>query len=203
MQENLRYEKAITRNLYELAHALLELKVLNTFNNFTETNEIYVQGESVFSISNRALFNDMLGHAIKILEVDLKGESASFWYIFNYDTLKIKKLTLYLEEKIETLSILAKKLKHIRDKTHFHIDKVGLLDTHKIWRDAGIKGKELSEALQYLFNLLNELHLSLFKKSFLFQPEDYNAEDVIKLLRLAGEKEIIEIYPRGGKEESI
>ena len=46
MEDNTRFEKAIIRNLYEVAHALMELKALSVFENYIAKNHIYVCGES-------------------------------------------------------------------------------------------------------------------------------------------------------------
>lgn len=178
---NERYFKAIRRNLFEVAHALLERKVLIPIENYNKKHGVY--GENFFSISYRALFNDMIAHSIKVLDENRK--SATFWYIFKVDMAKIKKLSSYTEEKTELLRELTSKFKIIRDKTHFHIDKKGVLGPALIWKNAGVKGKDLGEALKYLWNLLNELHQVVFNENFPHQIDFYDAKDVLKILGLS------------------
>lgn len=139
------YKRAITRNLYELANARLERCALSSFDRYLETHVVYHCGENFFTITERALFNCMVGHAVKVL--DRNRESATFWAIFDTAPDKITKLSSYEEEKLRFLDGLTGKLKLVRDKTHFHIDKDGVLDPRAIWRDADIKGIELGEGL--------------------------------------------------------
>jgi hypothetical protein len=195
MEKEIRYKKAIIRNLYEVAHALLELKVLKEYEKYRVENEIWICGESFFGISERAIYNDMIAHAIKVLVMD-KFDSTTFWYVLDITKTTGTLLTIYSEDRINSLKTLSEKLKIIRDKTHFHIDKIGVLDPHKIWDQANIKGNELEGALQYLFSFLNELHGIIFNKSFLFQPEDYEGKDVSKLLDLANSASLINVIKK-------
>lgn len=194
MEENTRYQSAVKRNTYEVAHALMELKVLRALEAYNEKNSIFVRGESFFNISFRALHNDMIAHAIKLLDKDEK--SATFWYLLNKNRQEFENLSLYSQDKINSLEVLTAKLKIIRDKTHFHIDKHGVLDVQKVWEKADIKGKELGDALDYLFSILSELYKVVFNKSFLFIPEDYDETDLPKLLDLAHANKIIEVVPK-------
>lgn len=197
------YKYAIKRNLYEVAHALMDLKVLIAYEEFNKTNTIFIQGESFFSISFRALFNDMFSHSIKVLEIGQQNDSATFWYILKQTQNNKINLLAYQQEKIESLESLARKLKHVRDKTHFHIDKDSVLDPHKIWDEADIKGLELNEALRYLFRILGELYKVVFGENFLFWPEDYDSEDLSKLLNLANDANLLEIAPKDIEESKL
>ena len=190
---NIRYREATKRNLYEIAHALLEFKALTVFDNYTDGKDIFIHGESYLTISEKALFNDMISHAIKVLEIDKSDDTSTFWYILNADLSAFKKLNNYSEAKIDSLKELAEKLKHVRDKTHFHLDKNGILNPSKIWKEADIKGKELEEGLKYLFPLLCELYRIIFSKSFLYNPDDYDGKDLIKILDFANSSDLINI----------
>jgi hypothetical protein len=181
------YRKAIKRNLYEVAHALMEVKILNAMGEYNEKEGIY--GENFFSISYRAAFNDMIAHTIKVLEDS--RDSSTFWSIFQNDQKKIMDLSSCSGESIDLLRTLATKVKLVRDKSHFHIDRKGVMDPEKIWHMADIKGVELEKGLKILFNILNELYEGVHGKGFLFQPEDYSGEDVIKILKFAKSENLI------------
>lgn len=196
MGKNTIYEKAIESNLNKAAHALFELKAVIAFDNYIEQNSVYICGASFFEISKKALYNDMFRHAINVLEIDKAGDSVTFWYILKTDETKIKALKSYSEEKTNSLKILAEKLKHIRDKVHFHIDKDGVLDSRKIWLEADIKANELRDGLQYLFSILEELYRAVLNKPVLFHPDDYNGEDLAKLLNLANSNSLIDVVPK-------
>ena len=53
---------------------------------------------------------------------------------------------------------LTDSLKHIRDKTHFHIDKYTVRNPKKVWLDADVKGSELAKGLDDLWQILNYLY---------------------------------------------
>lgn len=188
------YEKAIQSNINKIAHALFELKVLIAFDNYIEQNNVYIYGASFFEISKKALYNDMFRHAMNVL--DKNGNSATFWYILKTNEAKIKALKSYSQSKSNSLKILADKLKHIRDKVHFHIDKDSVLDPHKIWLESDIKANELRDGLEYLFSILEELHRSVLNKPVLFHPDDYDGKDLVKLLGLAGINNLIDVVPK-------
>lgn len=196
MIRNTIYEKAIEANLNKVAHALFELKALIAFDNYIDKNSIFIRGASFFEISKKALYNDMFRHAINVLEMDKSGDSVTFWYILRTDETKIKTLKSYSLEKNNSLKALAKKLKHIRNKVHFHIDRDGIFDSHKIWSEADIKANVLREGLQYLFSVLDELYRAVFNKPVLFHPDDYNGEDLVKLLNLSGLNGLIDVVPK-------
>lgn len=196
MRINTIYEKAIESNLNKVAHALFELKALIAFDNYIEKNSIFICGASFFEISKKALYNDMFRHAINVLEIDKARDSVTFWYILRTGEIKIKTLKSYSLEKTDSLKVLAEKLKHIRDKVHFHIDKDGILDSDKIWLEADIKANVLREGLQYLFSILDELYRAVFNKPVLFHPDDYNGEDLAKLLNLSGSNGLINVVPK-------
>jgi hypothetical protein len=59
------------------------------------------------------------------------------------------------------ISDVASALKHVRDKTHFHIDRDGVLDPKQIWRDAGLTGRRLSDAMDCVWRMLNEVQRNI------------------------------------------
>jgi len=198
MEENDRYDKAIVRNLYEIAHALMELKALTALENYCELNNVWVLGASFFSIAEKALFNDMVAHTIKVLEKN--RESTTFWYLLKGE-VKIEELKVYSSQKINFLEDLSNRFKIIRNKTHFHIDKNGVLDTNKIWEEAGIKRKDVKSALEFIFLLLEELHEKKFNRSFLFNPADYDNSDIGRVLDIVGKEGLLNIYPKAAQDD--
>ncbi len=186
-----KYKRAITRNLDELANARLEQCALSSFDRYLETHGVYYCGENFFTITGRALFNCMVGHAIKVL--DRHRKSAAFWAIFDTAPDKITKLSSYKEEKLRFLDGLTGKLKLVRDKTHFHLDEEGILDPRAIWRDADIKRVKLGEGLGYVWEMLRELHLVELGKQFSDPCERYDGRDVVQLLDFACSMGILQL----------
>ncbi|MDO8675350.1 MAG: hypothetical protein Q7K71_04455 [Candidatus Omnitrophota bacterium] len=189
MEEDTRYQKAIQRNIDSIFHALWEWKTIEAFEQYVEGKRIYVLGQNFFKIMPVAFFGDMLRNAINVL--DKHSDVASFWYILEVG--EIKSLEIYSEQKIDSLKDLAGKLKHIRDKVFFHHDKNGVLDTKKIWKEADIVGKDVGEAIQYLFSILKELYEKVMKKQYHSDPDNSIGEDFVKLLNFAAENGFIEV----------
>lgn len=177
------HKRAITRNLHELANARLERCILISFDHYLEANGVYHYGENFFTITERALFNCMIGHAIKVL--DRNKDSATFWAIFDSAPDKIKNRNCFQTEKLRFLDKLTEKLKIVRDKTHFHIDKNGVLNPQAIWEEAGITGDEFGEGLEYTWSILRELHSVELGRQFHDPCERYNGEDVVQMLESA------------------
>lgn len=150
-----RYMKAIERNLAELQRAILNRTTMLGIERSKGVRSLFLQ------VTYFALFNDYVAHCIKAFERS-KG-AASFWYIYRTDQKIVDTFTK--SEKIDLVALedVSAKLKHIRDKTHFHIDAEGVLDTKAIWHEAGLTGKQLSEAVDDMWSILIHLqeHLSL------------------------------------------
>lgn len=196
MKKNTIYEEAIKTNIQKVARALFELKALMAFDNYLEQNTVYVCGVNFFDISKKALYENMFRHAMNVLDIGKSGDAATFWYILKFDEIKIKELNSYSAEKNELLKSLAKKLKHIRDKVFFHIDKNCILDSEKIWLEADIKANEFRDGLQYLFSLLEELYRTVINNPVLFHPDDYSGDDITKLLNLAKSGGLISVVSK-------
>ena len=142
---------AIARNLSELQQAILNRTTLLGL-------EDACVSHLFLKVIYRALFNDYIAHCIKVFE-DRK-QAASFWYIYRTNQKQIDAFALRRKIDIKRLRIVSEKLKHIRNKTHFHIDKVGVLDTKGVWRDTRLPGKKLSRAVDSAWNILTDLQLS-------------------------------------------
>lgn len=171
-----RYQRALKRNLHEVGRALLEQKAMVGLEK-AETNHAV----DFIRISYDALFNDYFSHAIKAL--DKHVDSASFWYI---KRCKEKETNNYIRENnidIESLIKVSESLKHVRDKTHFHIDKDAVKNPKKIWSEASIKGSALATCLNNVWDILNYLYKLEFKEEF-YYPE-YNGGDATKIAKFA------------------
>ena len=164
-----RYNAAVERNLAELQRALLNRRAM-------------VAVESIGSVTNfilkvlyYALFNDYISHCIKVFE--RSSGAASFWYI--YDTNQ-KPLNIYAKAHnidIAAFQVLTEKLAHVRNKTHFHIDREGVLDPQAAWREADINGAVLAAAVDAVWALLNDLQRSRSRPPMVLPPFD---DDVLR-----------------------
>ena len=112
--QGLRYTKAIERNLAELQRAILNRTTILGFERERGITSLFLQ------IVYRALFNDYVGHCIKVFE--RSKQSASFWYIYRTNQRQIDIFASKEKIDIAFMEHVSTKLKHIRNKTHFHID---------------------------------------------------------------------------------
>lgn len=148
-----RYQRAIDRNLAELQRAILNRTTLLGLEDAGGLSSIFLQ------LTYNALFNDYISHCIKVF--DLGRQTASFWYIYRTDEKPITASAKRNRIDIEALERVSSKLKHIRDKTHFHIDSEAVIEPKAIWRSAGLSGKELSKAVDAAWVMLKELAAAL------------------------------------------
>ena len=79
-----------------------------------------------------------------------------------------------LVDRTRLLSIgnVVPKLKVIRDKTHFHLDPVGVVDPLSIWRIANITWNEIDAALSDSFETLRSLYRHLVGRERELQEYD-------------------------------
>lgn len=182
-----RFYCALFRNLNEIRTAILERRALIGLESAGSKH-----GLDFFSLSHLALYNDMIGRAIRVLDKD--PASATFWYLHRCDR---KTMDDFAKEKgydLNALDILADDLKKIRNKTHFHIDKKEGLFPRKVWQEADIPHKDFGRALEQVFDILQHVRRVHVGKE-LAMPE-YDGSDVAKLIIAAERDGIIPDYGR-------
>ena len=140
---------------------------------------------SFFSYCHIALFNDIFSHEIKVL--DQHRDAASFWYLRNCE---MKLMDILLQKHsltIDEIAGLCEKLKIVRDKTHFHIDKKGVIDSENVWIEAGITGDYINTIIDKLWYILNELFVEKYKVEFAQPVHDgSDVESIITTCIAAG-----------------
>jgi hypothetical protein len=119
-----------------------------------------------------SLLNDYISKCIKVFE---RGtQAASFWYIYKTNEKIFLKIAKKREIEVSIFDEITPKLKHLRDKTHFHLDTEGIMDINEVWLTANITKQELhscvSSAQLILCDLATELNL---KRETM--PKEYNA----------------------------
>lgn len=150
--DTIRYNRALARNLAELQKALLIRATLLGIEEHKYTTNIFIR------IIKESLSNDHMAHAIKVFEQNSK--SASFWYLYRTNQVSIDKYARKVRYTISNLQSVSDKLKIIRNGTHFHIDKNGVLAPKQIWSGAALTGKELGKAIDFAWGALGEIQLS-------------------------------------------
>jgi len=137
-------------------------------------------GLDFFRVSMNALKDARLIRLIRILEND--SQTASFWYLLRSNEKLVRATAAKAGLDLEKLSELAQKLRGIRDKTFVHIDKDGVFDPQRFYREAGIDNDQLAEAIDRLWTTMKELYVSVFEKEI--EHDVYTGADIRELARL-------------------
>lgn len=175
-----RYYRALTRNLHEVRFCLSHRNAVNAIVEVSPKTSW-----SFFSYAYLALKNDMFAHAIKVL--DKHKDASSFWYLYKCNQKEFGSLLKRFDLQYEDIETLTEKLSKIRDKTHFHIDKMGVFDPSAIWKEADIKGSFFNSVMEIIWAVLKEAHISAFRKPFI--QSIYDGDDVraiIEAVKKAG-----------------
>jgi hypothetical protein len=179
-EENRRYGRALKRNIYELHNALSYRNAYIALQSI-----VPVSNWSFFSYASSALYDGIFFHAIKVFDRD--KDSASFYYIRNCKRTVVDNALYRQKLSIEQIETISTKLKTIRDKTHFHIDKKFVIDPEAAWKKADLTGTYLSGVADRLWLVLNDLHILHFN-----QPSGY------ELYRAADVKNVIDVVRKSG-----
>lgn len=171
-----RYRKALYRNLNEVGRAILERRAMVGLEKARTHHTM-----DFIRIAYDAMFNDFIAHAIKLFE-DSRGV-ASFWYVKRCKETEVADFVARNKIDMSKLERTRGSLKHIRDKTHFHIDKDAVKDSKAIWEEAKIKGRELAETIDIAWEILNYLYI-LDTGSNFYIPK-YSGSDAAKIAKYA------------------
>lgn len=145
----------VFRNLNEVGEALCYLNALIRMSQAKKENNI-----PFLRLASDALKNDMMSHLMRVL--DKTKSTGSFWYIYKREKVAIKAIVEEHQIDFSSLEKLADKnhINHIRNKSHFHIDRAYAYNQQDAWKEAGVSSKEIKYALESLLLILG----ALFKK---------------------------------------
>jgi len=106
-----------------------------------------------------ALQADLQIRLIRILEDS--GETSSFWYLHRCEPGEFAS-----DINMSALCTLSDRLKKVRDKVFVHIDKTAVFDPEAIYKRVDIRWREIVDALEELWRVLNRLYERYEGKSF-------------------------------------
>jgi hypothetical protein len=125
-----------------------------------------------------AMHDQMIANAAKVLSINKttgKGEKAGFWGLHKVRRNEVDCICERLRIDLGAIRSVGEKLKVIRDKTHFHLDLIGVLAPKSIWHDANITHDQFDAALSSSFNIIGELHFLIMGKPF--ETWNYDGSD--------------------------
>lgn len=171
----IRLLSAIQRNFDEISDALLKI----TAHDQLCRTEISYCGPSFLLIAMDALVNDAFAHAIRVL--DKHKDAASFWYILKCEEKAVRKAAKSAGVDIQQLEELSEKLRMVRTKTHFHIDREAVVDPEAAWKEANLAGSTLTTQLKGLADTLARTKQALIGGE-LSRITPYDGSDVPKII---------------------
>lgn len=169
-----KYKNALKRNLMELKQAILKRRALIGMHGANSEHSL-----DFFQIAAVALYNDTISHTIKVFEVGPK--SASFWYIVRLNRKLAEESAKQHSISLKEMESLSKGFKHIRDKTHFHIDRHFAMDPKKVWQAAGISGNDLGYMLESAYTILCTINEKITGERT--ELPDYDGSDAAEIIR--------------------
>ena len=149
------YSNGLTRNYYEI---IIAYNSLNAYNDLVESfNRITVYPNEFIGQCYFALYDNCISHTIKVIVHNSK--SYTFQNIMKRNKQKVQSLLTKNQITIKFYREMQKKLKQLRTKQFFHIDREYLEDSNKIWAEIDIKEDELNNLIKGVYNVLKTLYL--------------------------------------------
>jgi hypothetical protein len=150
-----RFQAAVERVGAELQWAIIHRTSLQGISRVLGARSYFLHS------AYNAMFNDHIAHCIKVF--DRNSQSGL--------------IDRYLHQEKQSLKAIeyaTDKLKQIRDKTHFHIDKDAVLDPKQVWSEAGLTGNDLQLAVDLCFSIVQ--HIQRTKTWAITQSPAYSVE---------------------------
>jgi hypothetical protein len=137
-------------------------------------------GLDFFRVAMTAIKDAQLIRLIRVLERDSK--TSSFWYLLVANAPLVKKAAKTSKLDLEALSLAADRLRGIRDKTFVHIDKDGVFDPQKFYREAKFTNSEIKRIIDGLWNTMQRVYIAVLGEPL--QHDGYSGKDIRKLVEL-------------------
>jgi hypothetical protein len=176
VNQNTRLLAAIERTFAEVNNGLLKLVAYNAI---CRANITYAR-MSFFVVASHALHNDMVSHAIRAL--DEHRDSASFWYVKRCNERATTLAARAAGIDLATLKCTSTKLRRIREKTHFHVDRDAVANPAHVWQTAGVTGDEFNGALRAVAAIMSGVKVNVFGGEPLDVTE-YDGSDVKRIVK--------------------
>jgi len=177
--EHPKLRSALDKVLLELTNCILKRRVFNKFVSLK-----VVHGLDFFRICAYALRNDLYAGAYRAF--DSHKDAASFWYIKNISPKEFSKALSESNISIDKIEKLAEKLKPIRNRVHFHVDRRDLTNPNKAWKDADLTGNEFIFLTEKAHEVLRIMYLNLTGEDR--QIPGYCGDDIEKIITAYKEK---------------
>lgn len=173
--DHTRLKAAVKRTFAEANNAILKLTAYNSLCR----EDISYARMSFFAIVQHALYNDMVAHAIRVM--DEHRDVSGFWYIHKCQSALVERTVSKAGSELATLKCTSEKLRHIREKTHFHIDRTAVQSPTEVWKSAGVTGDEFSITLRVVAQVASAVNADALGGEPLDVTE-YDGSDVHRIV---------------------
>ncbi len=167
---------SIERNLQEVIYAKSGVNAVNKI----EAKHPKPYTFNFFYYASLALYNDSVSRIIKVLEKKDNNDTLSFWFLLKHNKDTVINFCNNNDIDINNFTIVSEKLKQLRDKLFFHIDKRGVKDKERIWKTAKIQGNEFNKSINDLLIILEHLYENKFKRKY--NKFIYDGSDIVKII---------------------
>ncbi len=176
MLDEKKYHEALERNYSEVTFA--HHKYLAYTKMWQDSPTIYAN--EFLGLCSMALFNDMVAHLIKVLERNSKA--LTFWNIRSQNKKQINEILKKRGCDLSFLEHMSEKLRDIRNKTHFHIDRVNVSNPKDVWTKAKLKRRDIEKTIVLLLEIFGCLYREQVSTSEPFLS--YDGKDAPKIIRI-------------------
>ena len=143
-------------------------------------------------LAELAMGDQMITHATKVLSINVtngKFEEGGFWALYKSRQCDVDLICLRLGVCLDPIRKVGASLKLIRDKTHFHLDREGVLNPKFIWQEANITHDQFDIALSTTFAIIGELHFLI--NGTAYEAWQYDGSDAKLIAQHADQHDLL------------
>jgi hypothetical protein len=166
-----RYKRTVDRVTRETSWLFTEQTALIAL------GPVRAHGLDFFRVAFTGLLGDRLIRLVRVLEDDTRV--ASFWYLHRCNPKDVEQALLGAGMSLADLRDFSRRLRAIRNKAFVHIDKAGVFDPRKIYKEAGIKNSDVDKTIRALWTAMQDLYHTTFGQAY--RRSTYSGADITLL----------------------
>jgi hypothetical protein len=133
-----------------------------------------IESANFIFLAETAMHDQMIAHAIKVLSMNSNGRGA----ICSHHSIDL-----------EPVRVVGKGLRLIRDKTHMHLDEVGVMIPAEIWNTADITHDQFDGALSLSLVVIKDLYRIIRNENY--ESWEYDGADARVIAEHANEHDLL------------
>ncbi|SDO35086.1 hypothetical protein SAMN04488061_0964 [Filomicrobium insigne] len=138
-------------------------------------------------LAELAMGDQMVTHVIKVLR---NQEEAGFWRLCRFRKDEVRDICRRLNLDLAPVKKVGERLQYIRNKTHFHLDEIGVKNPKAIWKEkGGITHNEFDAALETSAAVVRELYQVIMGEPYV--AGNYDGSDAKAIAEHANAHDLI------------